>query len=162
MTIFSVFLCTAWYLVPTFPQFSALYPEMVDAVVLLDSSGFLPTDVVFTVFSLRFYRAVIRCLVNGEETLKLCCKMSYLFQLGYRTVLPHVEDLLFQSFTIEAFFFFYRTMDAGFYFAFNTKLSAELPKFKNPKPSTDRSNSSGLFFGVLQTGKMHKEIEPCI
>jgi len=65
-------------------------------------------------------------------------------------------------FTIEAFFFFYRTMDAGFYFAFNTKLSAELPKFKNPKPSTDRSNSSGLFFGVLQTGKMHKEIEPCV
>uniref|UniRef100_A0A3Q2P435 Serine hydrolase like n=1 Tax=Fundulus heteroclitus TaxID=8078 RepID=A0A3Q2P435_FUNHE len=27
-----------------FPQFSALYPEMVDAMVLLDSYGFLPTD----------------------------------------------------------------------------------------------------------------------
>lgn len=29
---------STWY----FPQFSALYPEMVDAVVLLDSYGFLP------------------------------------------------------------------------------------------------------------------------
>ncbi|TMS22843.1 Serine hydrolase-like protein [Larimichthys crocea] len=27
--------------------FSALYPEMVDAVVLLDSYGFLPTELVF-------------------------------------------------------------------------------------------------------------------
>lgn len=31
-------------------QFSALYPEMVDAVVLLDSYGFLPTDQVLVSF----------------------------------------------------------------------------------------------------------------
>lgn len=35
------------------PQFSALYPEMVDAVVLLDSYGFLPTDQVL--FSFLFF-----------------------------------------------------------------------------------------------------------
>lgn len=29
------------------PQFSALYPEMVDALILLDSYGFLPTKPVF-------------------------------------------------------------------------------------------------------------------
>lgn len=33
-----------------FTQFSALYPEMVDAVVLLDSYGFLPTDLVLKQF----------------------------------------------------------------------------------------------------------------
>ncbi|KAA8594936.1 hypothetical protein FQN60_012071, partial [Etheostoma spectabile] len=29
---------------PFYPKFSALYPEMVDAVVLLDCFGFVPTD----------------------------------------------------------------------------------------------------------------------
>lgn len=33
-----------------FQQFSALYPEMVDSVILLDSLGFLPTDSVITIF----------------------------------------------------------------------------------------------------------------
>lgn len=38
----------------SFPQFSALYPEMVDALVFLDSYGFLPTDTVqFTHLRLR-------------------------------------------------------------------------------------------------------------
>lgn len=40
-----------------FPQFSALYPEMVDAVILLDSLGFLPTNPVITIFLWSiFYR----------------------------------------------------------------------------------------------------------
>lgn len=33
-----------------FPQFSALYPEMVDAVILLDSLGFIPANAVITGF----------------------------------------------------------------------------------------------------------------
>ncbi|XP_035856134.1 serine hydrolase-like protein isoform X1 [Sander lucioperca] len=40
----------AWYhtwCTLCFPQFSALYPEMVDAVVLLDCFGFVPTDSIF-------------------------------------------------------------------------------------------------------------------
>lgn len=31
-----------------FPQFTALYPEMVDALILLDTVGLLPTDAVRT------------------------------------------------------------------------------------------------------------------
>lgn len=32
-----------------FPQFSALYPEMVDALILLDTLVLLPTDTVLTI-----------------------------------------------------------------------------------------------------------------
>uniref|UniRef100_A0A3B5M0I1 AB hydrolase-1 domain-containing protein n=1 Tax=Xiphophorus couchianus TaxID=32473 RepID=A0A3B5M0I1_9TELE len=51
--VVDVFVCindTMW----CFPQFSALYPEMVDALVLLDSYGFLPTDPVFLPTLQRF------------------------------------------------------------------------------------------------------------
>lgn len=38
-----------------FPQFSALYPEMVDTVILLDTLGFIPTDPVICIFLLPLY-----------------------------------------------------------------------------------------------------------
>ena len=65
LTLKSILLyCVVFSIYIVFPQFSALYPEMVDAVVLLDSYGFFPTETVIQQFFFlkSFYYSFLQVL----------------------------------------------------------------------------------------------------
>lgn len=53
--------CAVHDLCSVSPQFSALYPEMVDALIFLDCYGFLPTDSVNKHSTFKNKKMIIFC-----------------------------------------------------------------------------------------------------
>lgn len=109
-----------------FPQFSALYPEMVDAVVLLDSYGFLPTDQVLQQF-LHPRLQLLRGCYLLHQAAEQFHKSSHMLRIcsldfsPFATFYYRSNHLLFKP------CFKIGPRKLAFYFTFNIELSAQLP-----------------------------------
>lgn len=99
-----------------FLQFSTLYPEMVDSVVLLDSYGFFPTDPVTFTIKIELSE-VCNCnfiVKDGEK----CCIITFI-----RRICTWFRDPLFAS---EDFHKFTNTI----FFTSNSRLHSKMLHFR--------------------------------